>query len=376
MKYLHVVCAVFAAPIRVTVDGDTVVARREAPLRYGVCMNYLMDGDRCDPQRKHPIRASLKKLGVKAVRWNEGEIGNENYLGDANWKPAAYAAIVNALGTAIKKANATARVGAQLASQEKWTSVAADGRSWNAVMRDRLNRALIDHFIVHQYGYRRTNNLDAAVKFHDALPAADRKRIDLTVTELGSWHLPGAKDRWSPNDLQTALYQFRWLGMVQARGKGKIRTPLFWTTRWLRAVKHGAYDRSFHALNMAGELTPSGTAIRTWNAFVRDTLVTAAVAGSSKDLYCYASRDAADPAQLAVWLANNHPDDRTISLELKGCRGAGTPRVYRFAGTGPADTRPVFGPVDDRPALKPGTLPSLDCRLPPYSLTVLQFGQR
>ncbi len=87
IKYFHAACALFAAlyfaapapaaPIRVTVDGGTVVARREEPLRYGVCMNYLMDADDCDPQRKHPIRESLKKLGVKAVRWNEGEIGDK-----------------------------------------------------------------------------------------------------------------------------------------------------------------------------------------------------------------------------------------------------------------------------------------------------------
>jgi len=497
-----------AAPLKIDVDCSVKVARGSGPLKYGVCVNYLMDSDGYDTKRKHKIRESLRNLKVKAIRWNEGEIGdkmiwsippfevpdahathlrkpgtvhynwrvdangkmkkpvmeldeaiaiardlklelfiivgidaiwvedpsvrgkdtsgrfdepgevikrmtdfkwgikgksaremivagttalarylakraadievfleigNENYLGDANWKPECYARLVNELSGKIKAANPKVRVGAQLAHQYRWTSVSADGRGWNQMMRKALDLAKLDHLIAHQYGYRDTLNLKSAVAFLESLPAEDRRRIDITVTELGTWHLPGSKERWSPNDLHRSLYQFRWLGLIQLNGKGKVRTPLFWTTRWLDALKKGSYDKSFHALNLAGELTPSGQAIRIWNEFVHDSLVEVTVPGAARDVYCYASQKLADPDQLTVWLVNNRKDSRTVSLNLKDYRGSRISAMYRYAGKGPGDKYPVVTPVDGPPGLKRNAPLSIDCKLQPYSITVFRF---
>ena len=496
-----------ADPITIDVDCGVTIARRSSPLKYGVCMNYLIDSDGYDPKRKHTIRESLKHLNVKAIRWNEGEIGdkmiwsippfevpdahathqrtpgtvhynwrvdgngkmkksmeldeaiaiakdlglelfiivgidaiwvedpsvrardtagradelgkvhkrmtdygwaitgssarqmivagtaalahylaqraadievfleigNENYLGDANWKPESYAHLVNVLSRKIKEANPRIHVGAQLAHQYPWTSVSADGRGWNEVMRHALELGRLDHLIAHQYGYRDTRNLDSAIAFLESLPAGDRRRIEITVTELGTWHLPGSRERWSPNDLHRSLYQFRWLGLIQVNGRGKVRTPLFWTTRWLDALKKGAYEKSFHALNLDGELTPSGQAIRLWNAFVHDSLVKATVPAAARDIYCYASQDLADPRQLTVWLVNNHRDRRSIRLSLRNYLGGRISAVYRYAGTGPGDRHPSVASAGSPPRLEQSVPPSVDWVLEPYSITVLQF---
>jgi len=495
-----------ASPV-VEVDCDVTVARGDGPLTYGVCMNYLIDSDAYDTKRKHKIRESLKALKVKAVRWNEGEvgdkmiwsippfttpdahathertpgtvhhnwrvdddgkirkamqldeavaiardlklelylivgidaiwvedpsvrgkdtagqvdepgkvrkrmtdyrwavkgktardmivegttalaryvakhaadvevfleIGNENYLSDASWKPESYAALVNVLSRKVKQANPKLHVGAQVTHQHRWTSVSADGRAWNDVMRNALEFKRLDHLIVHQYGYRDTPNLDAGVKFLASLPAEERRRIDLTVTETGAWHLPGSTERFSPNDLQRSLYQFRWLGMIQTGGRGKIRTPLFWTTRWVDALKRGSYEKSFHALNLDGELTPSGMAIRIWNEFVHDSLVKVTLPPKLRDLSCYASWKLADPTQLTVWLVNSHKDPRTVSLKLKNYPGTRITAMHRYTGNAHDDQHPTITPVKNPPTLQQAAPPTLDCKLPPYSITVLQL---
>ena len=497
-----------AGPVQVVVDCGVEVARGSGPLRYGVCLNYLIDSDRYDASRKHTLRDSLRRLKVKAIRWNEGEIGdkmiwsippfrapdahvthqrtpgtehynwrvdergkmkkameldeaiaiardlevelfiivgidaiwvedpsvrgrdtsgradplgevhkrmtdydwaiegksaremivagtaalarylaehaadvkvfleigNENYLGDASWKPEAYAQLVNQLSRETKAANPKARVGAQVAHQHRWTSVAADGRRWNAVMREALELGRLDHLIVHQYGYRDTLDLDSAVAFLESLPPADRKRIDITVTELGTWHLPGSGERWSPNDLHRSLYQFRWLGLIQTNGKGLVRTPLFWTTRWLDALKEGSYEKSFHALALDGELAPSGQAVRVWNEFVHDSLVKVTVPDAARDLDCYASQKRADPTQLTVWLVNNYAHTRTASVTLKSYRGGRPTAVFRYTGNGPGDQHPALSRLDCLPSLGRGVPPSIDCTMQPYSITVVQFG--
>jgi hypothetical protein len=519
MKRLPTTAAVLSATLALTassravaaeiaVDCGDVVARGRGPLKYGVCVNYLIDSDKYDPKRKHRIRESLKKLGVKAIRWNEGEIGdkmiwaippfrepdahvthqrtpgtvhynwrvdargkppkvmeldeaiavardmelelyiivgidaiwveepgvrardtsgkadelgtvhkrmgdypwaipgktaretivagtealarylaahavdvevfleigNENYLGDANWKPERYAELVNVLSRKIRRANPEARVGAQLAHQFKWTSVSADGRGWNEVLREKLDFERLDHLVAHQYGYWETRNLDSAVAFLESLPRTHRRRLEITVTETGTWHLPGTKERWSPNDLRRSLYQFRWLGLIQLKGKGRLRTPLFWTTRWLDAIKKGAYEKSFNALNMAGELAPSGHAIRIWNDFVHDSLVTTTIARAPKDMQCYASVDTRQPEVLTVWLVNNHKDERPATVRLKSYRGRGPSAMYVYTGKGPEDKYPRLERAARPPALKRTTPPSLECRMPPYSITVLEFG--
>jgi len=71
------VVTVSARATEVVVDCNTKVVRSTEPLKYGVCLNYLIDSDRYDPKRKRKIRESLKALNVKAIRWNEGEIGDK-----------------------------------------------------------------------------------------------------------------------------------------------------------------------------------------------------------------------------------------------------------------------------------------------------------
>ncbi|NQT88264.1 hypothetical protein HQ560_15960, partial [bacterium] len=85
----HILCALAAtlaalpclaaerAPLTVTVDCTDVVVRGAEPLKYGICMNYLIDSDSYDAKRKVKIRDSLKALNVKAIRWNEGEVGDK-----------------------------------------------------------------------------------------------------------------------------------------------------------------------------------------------------------------------------------------------------------------------------------------------------------
>ncbi|MHC4198823.1 MAG: hypothetical protein ACYSU0_02460, partial [Planctomycetota bacterium] len=221
--------------------------------------------------------------------------------------------------------------------------------------------------------YRDTLNLNSAVAFLESLPAEDRRRIEITVTELGTWHLPGSKERWSPNDLRRSLYQFRWLGLIQTNGKGMVRTPLFWTTRWLDAIKKGAYEKSFHALNMAGELAPSGWAIRIWNEFVHDSLVKVTLPCAARDVYCYASQKLGDPDRLTVWLVNNRKESRNVSLKLKHYTGSRIAAMYRYAGKGPDDKYPVIAPLERPPGFKRNAPPSVDCTLRPYSITVFRF---
>ena len=100
--------------VRIEVDCSDVIAQRNEPMRYGACMNYLIDSDNYDPKRKIKIRESLRNLKVKAIRWNE-------------------------------------------------------------VMRRKLELKRLDHLIAHQYGYKDTLNLESAVKFLVSLPAPDRK---------------------------------------------------------------------------------------------------------------------------------------------------------------------------------------------------------
>lgn len=497
-----------AKPLKIVVDGAEVIARGSAPLTYGICMDHIIDSDRFDPDRKHKIRDSLKALGVKAVRWNEGEtgdkmiwsippfgkpdvhathlrtpgtvhynwrvnhedgsfkhpvmeldeaiaiardlesqlfiivgidaiwvessgvrgrdtkgetdetgeihkrmsdfpwategkspeeliiastsamarylaghakgievtleIGNENYLGDASWKPEAYARLVNKLSKVIKRANSQLRVGAQLSHQHPWTGIAADGRSWNQVMRSDLDLGRIDHLVVHQYGYKDTPNLDSAVAFHDSLPADLRKRIRIAITESGSWHLPGSTERWSPNDLHRSLYQFRWLGMLQQNGKGKIEPPLFWNTRWLDVLKKGPYEKTFNAMGLDGALTPSGKAIQVWNRFVGDSLLE--VTGARGDFYCYASRMQDKPDQVTVWLANNSSWARRVSLRLRNVGARKISKLYRYGGKGPDDRKPVLSLIGSPPELTFRASKTELC-VPSLSILVIQFDR-
>jgi hypothetical protein len=496
--------------LTVTVDCGNVIARRPEPMRFGICMNYLIDSDNYDPKRKIKLRDSLRRLNVKAIRWNEGEvgdkmiwaippftkpdahathlrtpgtvhhnwrvdesgklkkvmqldeaiavardlgielflivgidaiwldepsiravdtsgkgdelgkvhkrmsdfpwmpkgntardiitegtralalylgthasdlevfleIGNENYLGDANWKPERYAELVNALAAAIKKANPKLRVGAQAAHQFKWTSVSADGEGWNETVRETLDFARLDFLIAHQYGCWDTKNLDSAVALLKSLPAEHRDRLEINVTELGVWHLPGSKERWSPNTLRTSLYQFRWLGLIQTNGKGKVRTPLFWTTRWLDVLKRGPYEKSFNAIDLYNRLVPSGQALRLWNNHVHDSLVETTVTGGDRDTLAYASRDTKTGA-LTVWLVNIHPQRARTTLYLKVTERLQPTSVYVYAGNDPSDTylRPArLGYV---PWLKrQGADRVMEWTVKPYSLTIFRFTSK
>lgn len=466
------------AEITVSVDCSEVVASGDAPLKYGVCVNYLIDSDDYSPDRERSLRDSLKDLNVKAIRWNEGEvgdkmiwsippfeqpnahsthlrtpgtvhnnwrvdengkveramqldeviavardldvelyiivgidaiwvedpsvrgtdtkgegdpegevhkrmtdfawategqsardmiiagtrglalylkehaadldifleIGNENYLGDANWKPDCYAEIANALAAAIKRVNPNLHVGPQLAEQYPWTSIGEDGRSWNEVMRRRLDLSLYDHLVVHNYGFGETGNLGSAIEFLETLPAEQRERLELTVTETGTWHLPGTKERWSPNDLRGALYQIRWLGFLQTQGKGHVRTPLFWTTRWLSVLKRGALTETFNAIDMDGDLVPSGQAIKLWNDHVHDQLVKTTVDGGDRDTAAYTSIDS-DTGAMTLWLVNNRPEACAISVQLEGCSPQLITNAYLLTGDGPTDTQPSISPA-------------------------------
>ena len=179
-----------------------------------------------------------------------------------------------------------------------------------------------------------------------------------------------------PNTLRTSLYQFRWLGLIQTNGRGKVRTPLFWTTRWLDVLKKGAYEKSFHAIDLAGQRVPSGHAIKLWNDFVHDTLVKTTVGGSNKSILSYAGLST-QTNELTVWLVNIRPEDRTAAVRLRGIKEGRVSAIHVYAGTGPEDVRPSVAELADTPGLRQqGAGSTLEWTMRPYSITTIRLSTK
>ncbi|NQT87769.1 hypothetical protein HQ560_13455, partial [bacterium] len=147
-------------------------------------------------------------------------------------------------------------------------------------------------------------------------------------------------------------------------------------TRWLDVLKKGAYEKSFNAIDLAGELAPSGQAIKLWNDFVHDSLVRTTVSGGDKDVLAYASMDT-KTLKLTVWLVNNHANEKRTSLRLKGYKGNRVATIHLYTGNAPDDTHPRITRVPELPILKrQGADGSLDCTMKPYSITTISLSPR
>ncbi len=495
-----------------TIHCSEVLVRGTHPLRFGINVNHIIGSDQYDLNRKKKIRDSLKELGVKAIRWNEGEtgdkviwsvppfkkpdlhltherertthtfldhvdregkvlkameldeaigicrdlnlelyiivgidaiwvedpsvrakntagrfntartifkqmadyswaaqgksardmiidgtealakylarhaqdtevfleIGNENYLGESLWNPECYSELVNVLASKIKTQNPAVSVGAQLASQEEWTSVSDDGRNWNHVLCEKLNLNLLDFFIVHQYGFEETPNIDASLEVLHKLPETQRKRLYLSLTETGTWHTPVAikGHRLSRNTLIGSIYQFRWLAHVTLAGKGRIRTPLFWMSRWhLTVLSEDPYRVSHCAIDKHGELLPTGYAVKIWNMYVHNSLVKVSGCKTKGTTLCYASKNLNGSEQLTVWLLNTGNTDQEILLTLDDFTGSTENILYMYHGNGPEDIHPKISREESVAVSENNDHKFFKYTAPSHSITVFLFGK-
>lgn len=510
--------AALADPVILTIHCDQPIVRADAPLRFGVNVNHVIGSDDYDPGRPVTLRDSLRALGVKAIRWNEGEsgdkmiwsippftkpdlhvthdrrpatghyrdhiddagkviramqldeaigvardlslelyiivgidavwvdepavrardqqgreaelgpvlkrmtdwpwavegassramildgtealgrylkrnaddvdvfleIGNENYLGKALWKPEAYGEISNAVAARVRRSGSKARVGIQVSDQRPWTSVSADGRPWNEVLLEVADLSLFDFFIAHQYGKEEPYNTDAAHRAMDGLNKADAERFFFSVTETACWggpgvsgNLPQPHNRWMRNTLAGALRQFQWMPFVFERGQGRLRTPLFWMSRWHPTSFHDDSYRATHcAIDKDGQLLAVGKAMRLWNEYVHDSLlkVTAPddnVRRDKRDLLCFASRDRNDPSRLTLWLVNRGDEDKQVRLNLEGHSGGKMLKRLVYSGDGPDDVNPQIANADAI-KLRAGVL---DISAPASTINVCLFGE-
>ncbi len=183
----------------------------------------------------------------------------------------------------------------------------------------------------------------------DALPAPDRDRIGVVITEFNAldWAAttvaaPGGRPGWeNRNDLGHALCVFQMAG--EALAHPRVRLASYWCSQWMWPPWQPKIepDSVYNALRQDGSPTATGLAVAAWGNHLLDAFVQ--VSAPAPLLRTWASRSA-DGKRLHVFLLNKDRNSHRVTLHGGGAPWKAT-GAWRLAGEGPRDLHPRWEQV-------------------------------
>jgi alpha-N-arabinofuranosidase len=281
------------------------------------------------------VRYANVTKGYNIKYW---EIGNESYLSHYNGGATAsnYARDLIDFSRVMKEVDPTILIGANGESDSWWRTVLSSASG------------AIDFLAVHNYpainwgsyNYYKNNavNLMGVVQtaeraINSYAPAADRARLSIAATEIGSADWGGG---WPHrNDLGHALVLFDLFGAHLANPR--VAYAQLWNTRW-SGNETAATPVLWDAFDKYNQLQASGQAAAVWGQFLKERLVSSSSTAMVRSYATYSPKS----GKVSVFLINKDTVARPTSVTLNSTSGMFRIDTWIFSGHGADDVHPTW----------------------------------